>query len=98
MYTANNPLILDSIDRALVGPIDSRIHEIRTTQFPFNTVCHIGRDFGNNQWSGCSGILIGPRIVLTAAHCLFSHIRGGSPRRIKIIPGRADEIRLLLAQ
>lgn len=77
-------------DYALVGPVDSRIHEIRTTHFPFNTICHIGRDFGNNRWAGCSGILIAPRLVLTAGHCLFSHRRGGPPGRIRITPGRAD--------
>ena len=80
----------DAVNYALVGPVDNRIHEIRTTQFPFNTVCHLGRDFGNNRWAGCSGILIGPRLVLTAGHCLFSHKRGGPPKRVRIMPGRAD--------
>ncbi len=80
----------NTADYALVGPVDNRIHEINTTQFPFNTVCHIGRDFGNNRWSGCSGVLITQRIVLTAAHCLYSHKRGGPPIRIRVTPGRSD--------
>lgn len=90
MHTEIDRMFTQPADYALVGPVDSRIHEIRTTRFPFNTVCHIGRDFGNNRWAGCSGILIAPHMVLTAGHCLFSHRRGGPPERIRITPGRAD--------
>lgn len=90
MRTEFDRMFAEDADYALVGPVDNRIHEIRTTRFPFNTVCHIGRDFGNKRWAGCSGILIAPRMVLTAGHCLFSHRRGGPPKRIKITPGRAD--------
>lgn len=90
MGMGNNDSVVSMADYALVGPVDSRVHEIRTTQFPFNTVCHLLRDFGNNRWAGCSGVLIGPRLVLTAGHCLFSHRRGGPPKRIMVVPGRSD--------
>jgi len=80
----------DDLDRALVGPNDGRIHEIATTHYPYNTVCHLGRDFGDGRWRGCSGVLIGPRKVLTAGHCLFSIKLGRAPRRVRVAPGRMD--------
>jgi V8-like Glu-specific endopeptidase len=78
------------IDYALIGPRDNRVHEIRTRQYPFNTICHLGRDFGDGRWRGCTGTMIGPRLVLTAGHCIFSHQFGRSPTRIRVSPGRRD--------
>lgn len=76
-------------DYAVVGPRDNRLHVIETETFPYATVCHVARDFGDGRWSGCSGALISPTMVLTAAHCLYSHVRG-RPRRVRIGPGRRD--------
>lgn len=75
---------------AVVGPNDSRIQEIRTTAFPWNTVVHLCRDFGGGMCSGCSGMLIAPKLVLTAAHCLFSLKRKGAPKSVRVMPGRRD--------
>lgn len=82
--------LTDSIDYAVIGPRDSRTHEIRTTRFPFNTICHVERDFGDGIWRGCSGTLIGPQKVLCAGHCLYNHGLKRAPLRIRISPGRAD--------
>lgn len=76
-------------DLAVIGPIDSRVQEIGTTRFPWNTVVHLCRDFGGGC-AGCSGILFAPNRVLTAAHCLWSVARSAPPRRIFVMPGRRD--------
>jgi V8-like Glu-specific endopeptidase len=83
----------DAVDYAIVGPRDSRVHEINTARFPWNTICHLGRDFGDGRWRGCTGALIGPRLVLTAGHCLYNHRFRRTPQRIRVIPGRADRDR-----
>lgn len=79
-----------TIDYAIVGPRDNRVHEIHTTRYPYRTICYLARDFGGGKWLGATGVLITPQLVLTAGHCLFSHLRGRPPERIAVIPGRAD--------
>jgi V8-like Glu-specific endopeptidase len=82
--------LADRADYSVIGPRDSRVHETDTTRFPFNTICHLERDFGDGRWRGCSGVMVGPVTVLTAAHCLYSHLFRRAPVRIRVSPGRRD--------
>src|SRR5262249_4841484 len=74
-------------DYAVVGPTDNRVQEANTRRFPFNTICYLGRDFGDGRLRGCSGVLIAPRLVLTAAHCLYNLLLGRAPSRLVVMPG-----------
>jgi V8-like Glu-specific endopeptidase len=82
--------LADDSDAALIGPRDSRVQEIETTRFPWNTIVYLCRDFGSGLCSGCSGTLVSPTRVLTAGHCLFSLRRMAAPRTIRVCPGRRD--------
>jgi V8-like Glu-specific endopeptidase len=77
-------------DYAVVGPRDNRVQLIATTRFPLNTICHLGRDFGDGKLRGCTGFLIAPRVVVTAGHCLYNVLLRRAPRRIVVMPGRRD--------
>jgi V8-like Glu-specific endopeptidase len=86
--------LADRFDYAIVGPTDGRTQVLNTAIGPYAAVCHIQRDFGDGRLSGCSGFLVSPTVVVTAAHCVFSRPRQlmlgrGSPTRIRITPGRA---------
>lgn len=90
--TIGTPVVMDRLverlDHAVVGPTDGRLRVRRTTVSPYNSVCHIERDFGTGRLSGCSAFLVAPRLLLTAGHCLFSPSRRRPPRGIRISPGR----------
>lgn len=82
--------LAEDADYSIVGPRDNRVHEIATTRFPLNTICHLGRDFGDGRWRGCSAFLVGSRSVVTAAHCIYNVRVRRAPRRIRVVPGRRD--------
>ena len=63
--------------------IDTRLPVPNTRVAPFRYICNFVRD---NRDPFCSGTLVAPNVVLTAAHCLFS-LRN-NPGRVTIIPGR----------
>ena len=49
LSTVGLDAFVEQVDFAVIGPTDNRLQEADTTRFPFNTVCHLGRDFGDGQ-------------------------------------------------
>jgi Trypsin len=85
--------LADRADYAIVGPTDGRTRVLQTSRPPYAAVCQIERDFGDGRLSGCSGFLVAPNVLVTAAHCVFSRPRHlllgrGAPRRIRVTPAR----------
>ncbi len=65
--------------REIIG-IDTRRRVLNTRAAPFRYICNLVD--GNRPM--CSGTLVAPNVVLTAAHCLF----GRNPANMTVIPGR----------
>ncbi len=73
----------------IIGP-DDRQRVNPTTTFPWSAVVslEVDFDFGATGFY-CSGAIVGPTVVLTAAHCVFDHssIQGWATN-VRVIPGR----------
>ncbi|MCI0378440.1 MAG: trypsin-like peptidase domain-containing protein [Gemmataceae bacterium] len=67
---------------------DDRVRVRKPHLFPFATVCALRSFFPSPQLGGApvagTGVLIGPRIVLTAGHNVFDQDYGGAVERVEI--------------
>ncbi|MEO6395799.1 MAG: trypsin-like serine protease [Devosia sp.] len=69
---------------------DDRLQITDSSTYPFTA---IGWLFGQNQsdgWATCSAALIGPKTVITAAHCVYDHWNGGWMKQLMFVPGATD--------
>ena len=81
------PELSDSVQEVVIGR-DDRIRVGNTRRYPFRCICSLritAKD--GSQWIG-TGWLAGPRLVVTAGHCVYLHSRGGWAKSIEVIPGR----------
>lgn len=70
---ADDPALTEGeeANRQVIGA-DDRVQIKNTKVYPFTAIGYI-EGKSKTGYGGCSGTLIGPRTVLTAAHCLYSH-------------------------
>lgn len=67
---------------------DDRTMITDTDQYPWRCICSLLITAQNGSgWIG-TGWLVGPRLVLTAGHCVYMADEGGWASSIEVIPGR----------
>src|SRR5690606_28249301 len=78
----------EEANRQVFGP-DDRVQIKNTKTYPFTTIGYI-EGKSKQGYGGCSGTLIGPRTVLTAAHCLYNHVDKDWLSELIFAPGLAS--------
>ena len=76
---------------------DDRVQISPTTGFPWRAVVYLdvwaaGAVGGSSPVLQCSGIFIGPNVVLTASHCLYGPVLGGWASDVRVVPGKNGSV------
>jgi len=67
---------------------DDRVQITPATAYPWRCICSLLITASDGTpWVG-TGWLVAPRLLLTAAHCVYMHNQGGWVKQIEVIPGR----------
>jgi V8-like Glu-specific endopeptidase len=76
----------DEAERKVFGD-DDRIQIANTKIYPFSAIGYLESKDTKGQYESCSATLIGPKTVLTAAHCLYNHDTGNWQDDMFFVPG-----------
>jgi glutamyl endopeptidase len=76
----------DEASRVVVGP-DDRVQVTDAAEYYRRVVGLLYMEYPGGAAGNCSGTLIGPATVITAAHCVYDHAAGGWATNVWFFPG-----------
>ena len=76
---------LGPLPEAIIG-IDSRKRIQPPFKFPYTAICSLKITSQDGQRFIGTGFFVGPRVVITAGHCVYMHDHGGWAKNIEVIP------------
>ena len=79
-----------STDRVVSKGNDDRAQITDTSAYPAFTVGWLIGQTSKGDYYTCTGTLIGPKSVITAAHCVYDHESGGWVSKLIFVPGATD--------
>lgn len=85
------PVAVGLTDQEKIGDTDERQRIRDTRAVPCRWVCSLDVTYPGNdpdKLNRGSGVLVGPRHVLTAAHCIYRTRDGARPESLYVAPGR----------
>jgi protease YdgD len=76
----------------ILGPNDRRV-QVSSDQWPWSAIGRVNVVFGPSHRGACTGTVIGPRQVITAAHCLFDSRMNtwARPESVHFVLGQTGE-------
>lgn len=82
------PLLADGSRREDVFGQDDRVPIQNSAGLPWRCVCHLVIRRSDNQFAFGTGWFAGPRIVVTAGHCIYDPEGSGWAKEVTVVPGR----------
>jgi V8-like Glu-specific endopeptidase len=81
------PAVRDGLLEVVIAD-DDRVEVGNTDDYPWRCIASLRITAADgSRWIGTAWF-VSPRVMLTAAHCVYIHERGGWVRQIEVIPGR----------
>lgn len=84
------PILPRGSTESIIGT-DERVQVTNTAAYPNSAIVYLEVSFPNGDGS-CTGWMIGPHTLATAAHCVYLSGFGGWATNIKVFPGRSGDI------